>query len=97
MHGTLLNSKKHWQKLKNHFEEYRLSEALMTIYKLIYDDFSSWFLEMIKPDYQQPIDSITLKAAIACLEDNLKILHPFMPFLTEEIWQHIRIELLKRL
>ena len=75
--------------IEKSFEDYRLSEALMTIYKLIYDDFSSWFLEMIKPGYQQPIDAITYKAAIACLEDNLKILHPFMPFLTEEIWQHI--------
>ena len=75
--------------IEKSFEEYRLSEALMTIYKLIYDDFSSWFLEMIKPGYQQPIDSITYKAAISCLEDNLKVLHPYMPFLTEEIWQHI--------
>jgi valyl-tRNA synthetase len=75
--------------IEKSFEQYRISEALMTIYKLIYDDFSSWFLEMIKPTYQQPIDSHTLKAAINCLEDNLKILHPFMPFLTEEIWQHI--------
>jgi valyl-tRNA synthetase len=74
--------------IEKSFEEYRLSEALMTIYKLIYDDFSSWFLEMIKPAYQQPIDAITYKAAIVCLEDNLKILHPYMPFLTEEIWQH---------
>ncbi len=75
--------------IEKSFEQYRISEALMTIYKLIYDDFSSWFLEMIKPAYQQPVDSHTLKAAIKCLEDNLKILHPFMPFLTEEIWQHI--------
>jgi valyl-tRNA synthetase len=75
--------------IEKSFEEYRISEALMTIYKLIYDDFSSWFLEMIKPEYQQPIDAITYKAAISCLEDNLKVLHPYMPFLTEEIWQHI--------
>lgn len=75
--------------IEKSFEQYRISEALMTIYKLIYDDFSSWFLEMIKPGYQQPIDAATLKAAIASLEDNLKLLHPFMPFLTEEIWQHI--------
>ncbi len=75
--------------IEKSFEQYRISEALMTIYKLIYDDFSSWFLEMIKPAYQQPIDAATFKAAIACLEDNLKLLHPFMPFLTEEIWQHI--------
>lgn len=75
--------------IEKSFEEYRISEALMTIYKLIYDDFSSWFLEMIKPEYQQPIDSATYKAAISCLEDNLKVLHPYMPFLTEEIWQHL--------
>lgn len=75
--------------IEKSFEQYRISEALMTIYKLIYDDFSSWFLEMIKPGYQQPIDRVSLKAAIKCLEDNLKILHPFMPFITEEIWQHI--------
>ena len=75
--------------IEKSFEEYRISEALMTIYKLIYDDFSSWFLEMIKPGYQQPIDSATYKASISCLEDNLKVLHPYMPFLTEEIWQHL--------
>lgn len=75
--------------IEKSFEQYRISEALMTIYKLIYDDFSSWFLEMIKPGYQQPIDGVSQKAAIKCLEDNLKILHPFMPFITEEIWQHI--------
>ena len=75
--------------IEKSFDEYRISEALMTIYKLIYDDFSSWFLEMIKPGYQKPIDSETYKAAISCLEDNLKVLHPYMPFLTEEIWQHL--------
>jgi valyl-tRNA synthetase len=71
------------------FENYRISEALMTLYKLIWDDFSSWFLEMVKPAYQQPIDSVTYQAVIAALEENLKLLHPFMPFLTEEIWQLI--------
>jgi len=75
--------------IEKSFDEYRISEALMTIYKLIYDDFSSWFLEMIKPGYLKPIDSETYKAAISCLEDNLKVLHPYMPFLTEEIWQHL--------
>jgi valyl-tRNA synthetase len=59
----------------------------MGIYKLVWDDFCSWFLEMIKPGYQQPIDSVTLAKAIEMLENNLKLLHPFMPFLTEEIWQ----------
>jgi valyl-tRNA synthetase len=58
----------------------------MGIYKLVWDDFCSWFLEMIKPAYQQPIDKITFDKAIEMLENNLKLLHPFMPFLTEEIW-----------
>lgn len=75
--------------IEDHFEKYRLSDALMTIYKLVWDDFCSWFLEMIKPGYQQPIDSVTYQKAISFLEANLKLLHPFMPFLTEEIWQHI--------
>ncbi|SNR31933.1 valine--tRNA ligase [Lutibacter flavus] len=75
--------------LEKSFDQYRISEALMSIYKLIWDDFSSWFLEMVKPAYQQPIDAKTLKAVISFLEDNLKVLHPFMPFLSEEIWQHI--------
>jgi valyl-tRNA synthetase len=75
--------------IEDHFEKYRISDALMAIYKLVWDDFCSWFLEMIKPGYQQPIDSITFAKAIELLESNLKLLHPFMPFLTEEIWQHI--------
>lgn len=75
--------------IEDHFEKYRISDALMTIYKLVWDDFCSWFLEMIKPGYQQPIDAITYGKAIELLEANLKLLHPFMPFLSEEIWQHI--------
>lgn len=75
--------------VENSFNQYRISEALMTIYKLIWDDFSSWFLEMIKPDYQQPIDKKTFDSGILFLENNLKILHPYMPFLSEEIWQNI--------
>jgi len=75
--------------LEKSFEQYRISEGLMSTYKLIWDDFSSWFLEMVKPAYQQPIDAKTMKAVIEFLESNLKILHPFMPFLTEEIWQEI--------
>jgi valyl-tRNA synthetase len=71
------------------FEKFRISEALLSIYKLIWDDYSSWFLEMIKPAYLQPIDAKTYNEAIAILENNLKILHPFMPFLSEEIWHYI--------
>ncbi len=75
--------------LEKSFSQYRISEALMTIYKLIWDDFSSWFLEIIKPNFQQPIDKITYEKVIGFFENNLKILHPFMPFITEEIWQNI--------
>ncbi|MDD3721491.1 MAG: valine--tRNA ligase [Lutibacter sp.] len=75
--------------LEKSFEQYRISEALMITYKLIWNDFSSWFLEMVKPGYQQPIDAETYNSTVNFLEDNLKILHPFMPFLSEEIWQHI--------
>ncbi|MBS7787766.1 valine--tRNA ligase [Flavobacterium sp. CYK-55] len=75
--------------IEDNFSKYRISDALMAIYKLFWDDFCSWFLEMIKPGYQQPIDRVTFDKAIELLEANLKLLHPFMPFLTEEIWQHI--------
>jgi len=75
--------------IEDHFEKYRISDALMTIYKLIWDDFCSWLLEAIKPDYQQPIDIKTKQTIIKLLEENLKILHPFMPFLSEELWQKI--------
>ncbi|MGY8910716.1 MAG: class I tRNA ligase family protein, partial [Flavobacteriales bacterium] len=75
--------------IEDHFSKYRLSDALMAIYKLINDDFSSWLLEIVKPAYLQPIDKTTFDAIIEVLENNLKVLHPFMPFLTEEIWQFI--------
>jgi len=75
--------------IEDNFEKYRISDSLMAIYKLVWDDFCNWFLEMIKPAYQQPIDSVTFAKAIEMLESNLKLLHPFMPFLTEEIWQLI--------
>ena len=75
--------------IEDNFDKYRLSDALMSIYKLVWDDFCSWFLEIIKPGYQQPIDSATYNKAIEMLENNMKLLHPFMPFLTEEIWHHI--------
>ena len=73
--------------IEDHFSKYRLSDALMTTYKLIWDDFCSWLLEMVKPAYGAPIDKKTYEAVVNILELNLKILHPFMPFLTEEIWQ----------
>lgn len=71
------------------FGKYRISEALMAVYRLFWDEFSSWYLEMIKPAYGQPIDSTTLNATIGYFETLLKMLHPFMPFITEELWQHI--------
>jgi len=72
--------------IEGHFEKYRLSDALMRAYKLVWDDFCSAYLEMIKPAYQQPVDPITLEATIAVFDKLMKILHPFMPFITEEIW-----------
>ncbi|WP_282136297.1 valine--tRNA ligase [Seonamhaeicola maritimus] len=75
--------------IEDHYSKYRISDALMETYKLIWNDFCSWLLEMVKPAYQKPIDRATYNAVITLLEDNLKILHPFMPFLTEEIWQYI--------
>jgi len=75
--------------IEDHFSKYRLSDALMTTYKLIWDDFCSWLLEMVKPAYEAPIDHKTYAAVVEILESNLKILHPFMPFLTEEIWQFL--------
>ncbi|MBO5718430.1 MAG: class I tRNA ligase family protein, partial [Bacteroidales bacterium] len=71
------------------FSKYRLSEALMCVYKLFWDEFSSWYLEMIKPAYQQPIDAVTLKATLHYFEQLCLLLHPFMPFITEELWQNI--------
>jgi len=73
--------------MEDNYSKYRLSDVLMTSYKLIYDDFCGWLLEMIKPAYGQPIDRTTFDAVVITFEDNLKVLHPFMPFLTEEIWQ----------
>ncbi len=75
--------------IEDHFSKYRISDALMAIYKLVWDDYSSWLLEVIKPAYQKPIDSATFNQVIGIFEDNLKLLHPFMPFLTEEVWQRI--------
>lgn len=71
------------------FQKYRLSEALMLVYKLFWDEFSSWYLEMIKPAYQKPIDHTTYHATLGFFDSLLKTLHPFMPFITEELWQAI--------
>ena len=71
------------------FSKYRLSEALMEVYRLFWDEFSSWYLEMVKPAYQQPIDRTTYTATIGFFNDLLHLLHPFMPFISEELWQHI--------
>ncbi len=71
------------------FEKYRLSEALMAVYKLFWDEFSSWYLEMVKPAYGQPIDKVTYEKTLSFFDTLLKLLHPFMPFITEELWQHI--------
>ena len=75
--------------IEDHYSKYRLSDALMAIYKLVWDDFCSWLLEIVKPGYGEPIDKATFDAVIELFENNLRILHPFMPFLTEEIWQYI--------
>ncbi len=75
--------------IEEHYSKYRISDALMATYKLVWDDFCSWFLEAVKPAYGQPIAAATKAEVISILEDNLKILHPFVPFISEEIWQHI--------
>ena len=75
--------------LEDQYSKYRISDALMISYKLVWDDFCSWFLEMVKPTYGSPIDKKTYDTVISLFEDNLKILHPFMPFLTEDIWQRM--------
>jgi len=74
---------------EEHFDKYRLSDALMTLYKLSWDDFCAWYLEMIKPAMNQPIDIATYTATISFFENLMKSLHPFMPFITEEIWHHL--------
>ena len=71
------------------FSKYRLSEALMAIFKLYCDEFSGWYLEMIKPAYQQPIDKATYEATLGFFDRLLRVLHPFMPFITEELWQNL--------
>jgi len=75
------------ESLDNQFNDYRISEAVMTVYKFFWDEFSAWYLEMVKPAYQQPIDAATYNKTIEFFDKVLRILHPFMPFITEEIWQ----------
>ncbi len=77
--------------IDDHFSKYRLSDALMSVYRLFWDDFSSWYLESIKPAYQKPIDAITHVASIGFLDKLMRLLHPFMPFITEEIWQFLKV------
>ena len=77
------------EEMNDLFGKYRLSEALMMVYKLFWDEFSSWYLEMVKPAYGQPIDRTTFNKTLGFFETLLKLLHPFMPFITEELWQHI--------
>ena len=75
--------------IEDHFSKYRISDALMATYKLVWDDFCSWLLEIVKPGFGEPIDKVTFDAVIHALENNLRILHPFIPFASEEIWQNI--------
>ena len=77
------------EEMQKQFKDYRISEALMTVYKLFWDEFSSWYLEMVKPAYGQPIDHKSYDATLRFFDALLKMLHPFMPFITEELWQHI--------
>jgi len=76
--------------IDNQFDQYRLSDALTAIYKLVWEDFSSWYLEMVKPEFGEAIDMRTLEATVNFFEDNLRLLHPFMPFISEEIWQYLK-------
>ena len=76
--------------IEDHYKKYRMSDALMATYKLVWDDYCSWLLEMVKPPFGEAMDAITYNAIIEILEDNLKILHPFVPFVSEEIWQALK-------
>jgi valyl-tRNA synthetase len=75
--------------MNDHFEKYRISDALMTIYTVFWQEFSSWYLEIIKPGYQQPMDAKTYKASMLYFDELLKLIHPFMPFISEDLWQQI--------
>jgi len=76
--------------IEEQYRKYRISEALMTVYKLIWDDFCSWYLEMIKPDFGKPVDQTTYEATVVFFEKLMQLLHPFMPFITEDIWHRLR-------
>jgi valyl-tRNA synthetase len=77
------------EEIEDHFSKFRISDALITLYKLIWVDFCSWYLEMVKPGYEQPIDVRTYRETIGFFETLMKLLHPFMPFITEEVWHHL--------
>ena len=79
------------EQIEDHYEKYRISDVLMSIYRLIWDDFCSWLLEIIKPAYGSPIDQTTLNQVVDILDRLLVTLHPFMPFLTEELWQSLKL------
>ena len=79
--------KKSIDEIDSNFKKFRISEALMITYKLFWDEFSGWYLEIIKPEYQKPVDRKTYDATITIFDKLLKVIHPFMPFITEEIWQ----------
>ncbi len=81
--------KKSIAEIDSNFKKFRISEALMNSYKLFWDEFSGWYLEIIKPEYKKPIDRLTYEATISVFDNLLRIIHPFMPFITEEIWQMI--------
>lgn len=78
------------EEMEDHFEKFRISDALHTVYKLVWDDFCSWYLEMVKPEYQKPIDAPTFEATLRFFDKVVRVLHPFVPFITEEIWQGIQ-------
>src|SRR5512138_2352414 len=73
--------------IESEFRKFRISEALMSTYKLFWDEFSGWYLEIIKPEYLKPVDSATYEATVSIFDKLLRLIHPFMPFITEEIWQ----------
>ncbi len=77
------------EQVEDHFDKFRISDALMTLYRLAWDDFCSWYLEMVKPPYGQPVDEVTYAATLRYFDTLMRMLHPFMPFITEEIWQHL--------